>query len=139
MSEQVDPASPPPAARRSKMLTVGVVTLLILPLVLPFPFNGLADLLFDPAGAAAWQACQSFDCPAALNLSRLAVCFALGPSILVAVASILLGTIGLVRTRRHPTSPKNVSLFRTSILGGAIWVVLLGLILWLFVGFLIYL
>lgn len=128
-----------PAAPRSKTLTVVVVTLLLLPLVLPVPFFGLNRLWIGPVYDAQLQACPSYDCPILVTLNRLSAILILGPSLLVAVAAFLLGTIGLFRRRWHPTSPNHEGLFGVSMVCGAAWVVLLGLMLWLIFTFLVYL
>lgn len=139
MSAQAEPEVPLPAAHRSKTLTAVVVILLLLPLVLPVPFVGIARLWLEPMIQAKRQACASLDCPAAFTLDQLSVLLILGPSLLVAVVTFLLGTIGLIRRRWHPTSPNHEGLFGISMVGGAAWVVLLGLLLWVILTVLLYL
>lgn len=139
MSESQTSQATPPAAPRSRKLTTAVIILALLPLVLPLPFYGLAGLWFGPAGEAAWQACQSFDCPAAIDLDKLTALVVLGPSILAAITLVFLGVIGWFRARWHPTSPINMGLFYTSIVCGLAWVFLLGCILGVIDSTLVYL
>lgn len=130
MPEHAEPATPLPAVRRSRKLTAAVVILAILPLLLPFPFYLLNVVWIGPIINEKMLECVSFDCSAALDLERLEVLLILGPSILAAVASLLLGYIGRFQARRRPTSPENAALFMVSITCGYAWAVLLGCGLW---------
>ena len=130
MSEHPTPQATPTAGRRSRKLTAVVLILGLLPLVLPVPLVGLAHLWIAPVIAAKIQACASFYCPPADDWARLSYLVILGPSLLVAVASLLLGSIGLFRSRQHPTSPANTSLFAASMCCGAVWVGIFGCLLW---------
>jgi hypothetical protein len=129
----------PPATPGSRRLGAVVITLVLLPLVLPWPFMGLAHLWIGPEAAARWQECQSFDCPAALDLDKLAAFLVLGPSMLVAMISLLLGVIGLFWTRGRSPSPKTVDWFKTSVGCGLVWMLLLGGVLWSTITIWIYL
>lgn len=126
----------PRAAARSRKLTTTAIILMILPLLLPFPFYGLAALWIGPAVKEQLLQCASFDCPAAIAWLRLGWFLVLGPSILVGVTSMLLGSIGLFRMRWHPTSPENEDLFQVSVIGGFVWVFFFGFILWLGITYL---
>lgn len=131
MPEQDTPQSILQAATRSRKLHVSVIALAILPLLLPFPFYGLAVLWIRPVIEETYSGCASFDClnatyPVVTYWLELWCLLVLGPSILVALASILFGTIGLIRARRRPTSPENKSLFSVSVECGLVWAVLLG-------------
>lgn len=142
MPEQDTPQSVLQAAKRSRKLHVSVIALAILPLVLPFPFYGLAVLWIRPVIEEIYSGCASFDClnatyPVVTSWLDLWCLLVLGPSLLVALASILLGTIGLIRARRHPTSPENKNLFSASVGCGLIWAVLLGGMLLFGFGFLV--
>ena len=139
MSEQAKLETPLPPVRRSKKLVAAVATLAFLPLVLPVPFLGLARLWLNPIIDAKMQACASLDCPAAFTLDQLSVFLILGPSVLVAVASILLGVIGLIRVHRRSIAQEQAGIFMVSVVIGAAWVLLLGCVLWFILSFLIYL
>ena len=125
MAEQDVQTPAPHAAERSEKLTKAVIWLAILPLVLPIPFYGIAHVQIGPMENEAWSHC-GFDCPGATYWERIFWLVVLGPSMLVAVASILLGTIGLIRARRHPTSPENINLLQGSIISGVVWAIILG-------------
>lgn len=132
MSEQIDPEPPRTAATRSRKLTGAVTALVILPVILPFPLWGLERLWIGPLDAAAWASCRAFYCPAAANWETLGTYLVLGPSMLLAGALFLLGFIGLLHSRRHPTSRENRSLFWTSFYCGLLWIFIFGIILQLF-------
>lgn len=126
MSE-VDTHQPAPrAAPRSRKLLVAVILLAILPLLLPFPFYGLAQQRIFPAAGEALQQCTDFTCQAATDLEQRGWLLVLGPSFLVALASVLVGMIGLTWARLHPTSPKNMTLFWIIVTWGVIWATLFG-------------
>jgi hypothetical protein len=103
---------------------------LLLPLVLPFPFWGLELLWIGPKLHEQVLACASFDCPSAVYWDRLAWIVVLGPSLLVAVLSLLLGMIGLLRARWHPISPEQEWLLHGSVIGGFVWALIFGSLLW---------
>ena len=128
MPEQMEPEPPRPAATRSRKLGITVTILALLPVILPLPLWGIESLWIVPLAAAAWESCRAFYCPAAEHWEHLEWILALGPSILIAVGSILLGYIGLFLARWHPTSPENVTLLRTSITCGFIWAGIFGFI-----------
>jgi hypothetical protein len=107
-----------------------MLVLLLLPLVLPFPFWGVERLWIGPVIYEKMLACASFDCPPAVDWDRLAWIVVLGPSLLMAVASILLGMIGLFRARWHPISPEQEWLFHGSVIGGFVWALIFGCLLW---------
>jgi len=109
---------------------VSVIVLAILPLLLPVPFYGLAALWIFPGVEPRYLPCAAFTCQAATDWNRLGWSLVLGPSLLVAVAALLLGTIGLVRARWHPTSPETLALFKKSVVSGVAWAVILGGISW---------
>ena len=120
-----------PTAARSRKLTAAVIILAILPLALPFLFALFWQGIYpgEPAVEAhLLQQCASFECvkQGLLTWEQLGWLFILGPSILAALAPILLGTIGLIRARRHPTSPKNRALFRASLICGIVLAILFG-------------
>lgn len=119
MPEQPQPEPPRPAARRSRKLPIAVIILAILPLILPFSIVGLAQLRIGPLDNVA-------------NWDSLAGFLLLGPSILVAAASILLGCIGLFYSHRRPTSPKNMALFWMSVICGSAWSILF-ILAWLLI------
>jgi hypothetical protein len=128
LSVRLTPAQGPQGAARSRKLLIAVILLAILPLALPFPFSFLAGEWIMPTIAPQFQQCLPYTC--LTDRERLEWLLFLGPSFLVAVASLLLGTIGLVRTRWHPTSPKNMALFRACLNWGVVWMLLLGCIYW---------
>lgn len=121
---ELDGQTPTPHAEagRSQKLTKAVIWLAILPLVLPLPFYGIVYQW----GAAHAPACLDFTCQALTDWERLVWLLVLGPSMLVAVTSILLGTIGLVRARRHPISFENKNLLLSSVVLGVLWAGILG-------------
>jgi hypothetical protein len=104
--------------------------LLLLPLVLPFPFWGLERLVIAPMIQEQVLACAAFDCPAAVDWDRLGWVVILGPSFLVAVVSMLLGMLGLFRARWHPILPDQEWLFYGSAIGGFVWALFFGCLLW---------
>ena len=122
MSEQAEPEPPLPAEKESRKLPIAVIILAILPLILPFSIVGLAQLRIGPLDNVA-------------NWDSLAGFLLLGPSVLVAGASILLGCIGLFHSRRRPTSPKNMALFWMSVIGGSAWAILFTLAWLLIISF----
>jgi hypothetical protein len=128
MSELDAPQATPRAAARSWELTVTVIILTILPLLLPFPLYRLELLWIAPIDDAAWQQC-GFVCPAAQYVESLAYLLILGPSLLVAVAAVLVGTFGLVRARRHPTSLRKRTLLKVSVICGGVWSGIFGCLL----------
>lgn len=130
ISEPDTPQTAPHAAERSERLLVATFLLAILPLVLPFPFYSLAQQWIFPVAGVALQQCTDFTCQAATDVERQAWLLVLGPSILVAMASILVGTMGLTLARWHPTSPKNRALFRIIVTCGVTWAVLFGCTFW---------
>jgi hypothetical protein len=120
----------PTTERRSRKLTVVVLLLAVLPLVLPPLLTGFVTLWLTPIIGAQIQACASLDCPPAVDLDRLGSLLTLGPSLLVAVASLLLGSIGWVRSHRLPLSRANQSLFVVSVACGVVWAAIFGCLLW---------
>ena len=130
MSDQTKPETPLAPAGRSKKLTFAVVILLILPLVVPFPLYNLAQMWLFPIAREELQQCTDFVCQAATDWERRAWLLVLGPSILAALLSILLGSGALVWMRRHTISPKNVALLWTIVIGGIIWALLFGCTFW---------
>ncbi|HEY7356757.1 MAG TPA: hypothetical protein VH590_09835 [Ktedonobacterales bacterium] len=121
-------AQPPAslAAGRSRKLTAVVIALAILPLLLPFLFalvelRWIYPMLQEQVLQCADSMCMD---QAETYWERVGWLVTLGPSFLIALASILLGTIGLARARRHITSPQNVALFMVSLALGICWVVL---------------
>jgi hypothetical protein len=124
--EESDTKTPQPDTAASlRNLKEAVIILAILPLVLPFLFDGPVVAELRPRANEVWSHC-GFDCPAATDLERMGWLLILGPSFLVAVVSILFGTIKLVHARRHPTSLETINWFQASILSGVVWVILLG-------------
>jgi hypothetical protein len=124
----------PEDARRSRKLAAAVTILAILPVILPFPLWGLESLWIGPLDAAAWESCRAFYCPAAAHWETLATYLILGPSMLLAAASFLLGFIGLERSLRHPTSSGNRLLFWVSFYLGLVWLFIFGGILLFFLS-----
>lgn len=116
-------------AARSWKLTAAVISLAILPLLLPFPFALIELKWIAPVVQAQWPHCGA-DCPPAIYWLRLGWLLVLGPSLLVALASLLLGTFGLIRARWRATSPKNRALLQASVTCGALWILLLGCMYW---------
>lgn len=116
-------------AARSRKLLVAVIILAILPLLLPFPFALLTLKWIVPVIVPEWSQCSAH-CPPSTYGERLEWLLILGPSLLVAVASLLLGTLGLVRARWRLPSPKNRVLLRASVTCGVVWVLLLGCMYW---------
>jgi hypothetical protein len=140
MSEQAQLETPLPPARRSKKLVIIATTLAFLPLVLPVPFVGLARLWIEPVYEAKLQACPLRDCSDLLTLDRLSMILILGPSVLAALASILLGIIGLIRMPLRTTAPNDIdTTLMFSVIVGILWLVLLGCVLWLYLTAFIYL
>ncbi len=131
MPEPEKPWATPHAAPRSRRITIAAILLVLLPLVLPFPFWGLERLWIGPVIEEKVLACASFDCPAAVDWDRLAWIVVLGPSFLVAVGYMLLGIIGLIRARLRPISSEQEWLFYGSVIGGFVWALLFGFLLWL--------
>ena len=131
MPEPEKPWAKPLAAPRSRRVTAAAITLVFLPLILPFPFWGVVRLWIGPVIEEKVLACASFDCPAAVDWDRLAWIVILGPSFLVAVGYMLVGIIGLIRARWHPISPEQEWLFHGSVIGGFVWALLFGLLLWI--------
>jgi hypothetical protein len=130
MSAQAKIETPLAPAGRSKKLTVAVVVLLLLPVVLLFPFYDLAQVWIFPMAAEELQQCTDFICQAATDWERQAWLLVLGPSILAALLSILLGSGALIWMRGHTISPKNVSLLWTLVFGGIIWALIFGCTFW---------
>lgn len=139
MAEQAKPETSLPRVHHSKKLVAAVATLAFLPLVLPVPFIGLDRLWIEPAYEAKLQACASWDCPAAFRLDQLSVFLILGPSVLAALTSILLGIIGRIRIHKRSTAQEQAGVFTLSVVIGAAWVLLLGCAIWLIMTVLIYL
>jgi hypothetical protein len=139
MSEQAEPETTLPAARHSKKLEVAVLILALLPIVLPIPFLGLNSLWIEPVYEAKLQACPLRDCSDVLTLGRLSMILILGPSVLAALASILLGIIGHIRIHKCSTAPEQTGVFTVSVVIGTAWVLLLGCVLWLYLTAFIYL
>ncbi len=129
MPEMKDEWAPTSHVGRSWKLTVAAILLAILPPLLPFPLYGLEQLWIGPLDSAAWQQCRAFYCPQAADLERLGAFLVLGPSLLVALALMLLGWIGAMHAHSHPTSSGNRDLFRGSVAFGVIWIALFGCIL----------
>lgn len=132
MPEQPQPEPPRPAEKESRKLGVTATALIILPVILPWPLWGLENLWIGPLDYAAWQQCRAFYCPAAAHWETLGTWLILGPSMLLAAASFLLGWIGLLRSRRRPTSQGNKSLFWVSFYLGLLWICIFGVILQFF-------
>jgi hypothetical protein len=83
----------PPSARRSWTLTLTVLLLLFLPLVLPTPCYNLAQQWIFPMVRTQLDRCDHNPiCSIATDEARWAWLLVLGPSMLVAGASVLLGT-----------------------------------------------
>lgn len=125
MAELDAPQAAPLARVGTRKLIATVIVLALLPLVLPFPVALIALKWVLPAMVPEWLQCPTY-CPPSTDGDRLEWLLILGPSLLVAVASILLGIIGIFRERWAPLSPKRRALFRASVALGAVWVVLLG-------------
>lgn len=134
MAEQTSPEPARPTEKRSWKLAVAATALIILPLILPWPLWSLEYLWIGPLDHAAWQQCRSFYCPAAAHWETLGTWLILGPSMLLAAASFLLGFLGLLRSNRHPTSPKNRSLFWANFWCGILWFVILAVFLNIFLA-----
>ena len=130
MPEHAEPATPPPAVKTSWKLAVAVIVLALLPLVLPFPLHFISGQWLGPIDDAQWEQCKSFGCSPAGDTERLWALLSLGPSMLFALASILLGVIGLCRSRWHQTSQKSVGWFCVSCALGTLWAVVFGVVLW---------
>ena len=130
MPEHAGLATTPPAVKTSWKLPVAVIVLALLPLVLPFPLHFISGQWLGPIDNAQWELCKSFGCSPAGDTERLWALLSLGPSMLFALASILLGIIGLRRSRWHQTSPKSVGWLRVSCALGALWAVVFVLVLW---------
>jgi hypothetical protein len=115
-------AQPPTslAAGRSRKLIIALIVLAILPLLLPWPFLVIAREWIGPMEAKVWSHC-GFDCPGATYWERIFWLVVLGPSILVALASILFGTIGIAR---RTTAPKDAGKYGVSLAFGICWAVL---------------
>lgn len=138
MAELAKPETSLPPARRSKKLVIIATTLDILPLVLPAPFFGLDRLWIAPMYNANLQACPLRDCPVLKTLHILETLI-LGPSILVALASILLGVIGLIRIHQRSIAQNQAGTFQLSVVSGVAWVLLMGCIQLILTTLLIYL
>lgn len=134
MPEQPQPEPPRPTANISRKLGITATTLIILPVILPWPLWGLENLWIGPLDYAAWQQCRSFYCPAAAHWETLATYMILGPSMLLAAASFLLGWIGLLRSRRYPISQGNRPLFWASFWCGILWFIILEVFLQIFLA-----
>lgn len=133
VSEGNAPHTAPLEGSGTRNLTWTVIVLAILPLVLPWPFLGLAAVWIFPGVEPRLSQCSAaYLCQSAADWNRLGWLLVLGPSLLVALASIFLGTIGLVRARRHPTSPKTINLLQGSVVSGVAWACLLGCVGWVF-------
>lgn len=113
-------------------MTAAVISLAILPLLLPFPFALVELKWLYPIFQEHLQQCASFDCgiTTETDWERLGWLLVLGPSLLVAVTSLLLGTLGLVRARWRAISPKRRVLLRTSVTCGVVWILLFGCMYW---------
>jgi hypothetical protein len=109
-----------------------VIVLAVLPLVLPFPFLGIASAAIFPEAYQRLLQCVDFNCQAAIDWYRLGWFLVFGPSLFVAVASILFGAIGFIRASRHAISQENINLFLGSVVSGVVWVCLLACIMWAF-------
>jgi hypothetical protein len=123
----------PPTTNISRKLGITAIALIILPVILPFPLWGLASLWIGPLDYAAWEQCRSFYCPAAAHWESMEMFLTIGPSMLIAAASILLGMLGL-RSKRLSTLPGDRPLFWASFWCGILWFVILGVILQLLVS-----
>ena len=134
MSEQAASEPAPPAERASRKLAAAVAVLAILPVILPFPLWGLERLWIGPLDDAAWAQCQAFYCPAAAHWETLGTWLVLGPSMLLAAAWFLLGFLGLLHSRRHPTPPGNRSLFWASFWCSILWFFILLIFLNIFLA-----
>lgn len=134
MAEQTSPEPARPTEKRSWKLAVAVAALTILPPILPFPLWSLERLWIGPLDAAAWEQCRAFYCPAAAHWETLGTFLVLGPSMLLVTASILLGFLGVLYSRRHPTLPGNVLMFWVSMSLGALWASILMVILQFFLA-----
>lgn len=110
-------------------MTAAVISLAILPLLLPFPFALLTLKWIVPVIVPEWSQCP-LNCPPSTYGERLEWLLILGPSLLVAVTSLLLGTLGLVRARWRAISPKRRVLLRTSVTCGVVWILLFGCMYW---------
>ncbi len=110
-------------------MTIVVVSLLILPLLLPWPLLLLEIQWIGPMIHEALLACASFYCPAATDLDQQGGQLVVGPSLLVASISLLLGLFGLIYTHWRPTSPKNTNLLTVSMICGFVWIVIFGCVL----------
>lgn len=129
MLEPYPPEATPQAAPRSRKLAAAVMTLGILPALLPLPLYVWYLQWLAPVIQAHRLQCPSFTCPAMHSWDSLGWLLVLGPEILVALASVLLGYSGLWRSRWHPISPGNLALLRASVTWGVVWTVLFGCML----------
>jgi hypothetical protein len=122
----------PRAPARSRTLTSAVILLAMLPMVLPFPFALIALQRIYPVFQEQLSQCVSLDCQGQIGThwEHLGWLLVLGPSLLVAVASILLGTIGFIRARWYPTLPEHKVLFAASVACGVLWASLYGCLVW---------
>ena len=119
----MDDAAALPVARDSRKLVATVITLVALPLLLPFPSAFLALKWILPVIVKEWSQCPAY-CPPSTDGERLEWLLILGPSMLLAAVSIIFGTIGLIRVRQHPASPKKVNWFKISMGLGIIWLLI---------------
>lgn len=130
MPEHAGPEAPLPTARRSRKLAVTMITLLLLPFILPVPLAYGEFLWIYPMATEQRRQCTSFPCPAAINGDRLGWLVVLGPSILLLLTALFLGTIGLVRARRCPTLPEKMEWYQLGVVIGTVLTLLFGCILW---------
>jgi hypothetical protein len=101
-------------------------------MVLPFPFALVALQRIYPVFQEQLSQCASLDCQIQTGTywEHLGWLLVLGPSLVVAVVSILLGTIGFIRARWYPTLPEHKVLFTASVVCGVIWTSLYGCLVW---------
>lgn len=127
MPDPAEQAVTLPAVRRSRKLARAGMLLGVLPVLLPFPFWGLEILWIAPIARAQWAQCRLFTCPPAAGWERLGALLVLGPSILVAVAALVCGYIGIIHWPRYPTEKKR--LFYVGFALGMLWAVIFGMFL----------
>ncbi len=130
MPEHAGPEMPLPAARRSRKLAVTMITLLLLPFILPVPLAYGEFLWIYPMSTEQRRQCTSFPCIAAITWDRVGWLFVLGPSILLLLTAIFFGAVGLIRAYKRPTLPEKMEWYQLGVVIGTVLTLLFGCILW---------